>query len=84
MHRLILSWAAKEAAYKALSPPFQISWHDLALRSAPSGRPRLGLSAAGAQGALGRSLPPGLRWHVSLSHDAGLVIAMVHLEQCGA
>jgi phosphopantetheinyl transferase (holo-ACP synthase) len=54
------------------------------LRSASSGRPRLSLSASGTRGALGQFLPPGLRWHVSLSHDAGLVIAMVHLEQPGA
>lgn len=59
----ITSWTTKEAAYKALPSP--VRWKDLDLSYAPNGRPLLAL----------RDPSPSLL--VSISHDAGVVVAAV-------
>lgn len=74
---LAARFAAKEAAAKALGAPPGLAWTDVQVRSDESGRPELAASGTVAQAArmLGVS-----RWHLSLSHDAGVAVAMVVAE----
>ncbi|KAL7421324.1 hypothetical protein Q5752_004209 [Cryptotrichosporon argae] len=62
-------WAAKEAAYKALSP-LRPLWKSLDLSYLPSGQPKLHLVDA----QLGDK-PPALL--TTISHDGGVVVAVV-------
>jgi holo-[acyl-carrier protein] synthase len=74
---LAASFAAKEAVAKALGAPVGLSWTDVEVVRDASGCPRLEIrgTVAGAAGQRGIR-----RWHVSLSHDAGMSIAMVVAE----
>lgn len=74
---LAARFAAKEATAKALGAPPGLAWTDVQVRRDDSGRPQLAVSGTVAQAArmLGVS-----RWHLSLSHDAGVSIAMVVAE----
>jgi holo-[acyl-carrier protein] synthase len=70
-------FAAKEAFAKALDGAPGVGWHEAEVRRGPSGRPRLELhgrarSLAAEHGAS--------RWHVSITHDAGVAAAVVVLE----
>ena len=74
---LAARFAAKEALAKALGAPGGLGWHDAEVVRDESGRPRLqvqGTVAAAASRAGVRS------WHVSLSHDGGVAVAMVVAE----
>jgi len=74
---LAARFAAKEAIAKALGAPKTLQWHDAEVTRGDDGRPLLTVHGTVADTAdkLGvRS------WHVSLSHDAGLAIAMVVAE----
>jgi holo-[acyl-carrier protein] synthase len=74
---LAARFAAKEATAKALGAPPGLAWTDVQVRRGDSGRPELAVtgSVARAASALGVS-----RWHLSLSHDAGVSVAMVVAE----
>jgi holo-[acyl-carrier protein] synthase len=74
---LAARFAAKEAAAKALGAPPGLAWTDVQVRRDDSGRPELTVSGTVAQAAsmLGVS-----RWHLSLSHDGGVSVAMVVAE----
>lgn len=75
--RLAARFAAKEAVAKALGAPRGLQWHDAEILLAPDGRP--GLRVTGTVAAAAARL--GARsWHVSLSHDGGVAIAMVVAE----
>jgi holo-[acyl-carrier protein] synthase len=67
-------FAAKEAVAKVLGAPQGLRWHDAEIIAGPDRRPRLvvrGTVADAAEGA-------GIRhWHLSLSHDGGMAVAMV-------
>ncbi len=70
-------FAAKEAFAKALDGAPGVGWHEVEIRRGPSGRPEMSLfgrahTMAAQAGAL--------RWHVSISHDAGVAAAVVILE----
>lgn len=80
MHSLAARFAAKEAVAKALGAPAGLSWHDCEVVSDGDGRPQLRTSGSVAArcSALGVS-----RWHVSLSHDAGIAVAQVVAEGGG-
>ena len=71
---LAARFAAKEAVAKALGAPNGLEWHDAEVVSDSDGRPglRLAGSVAAAASAAGAA-----RWHLSLSHDGGMAIAMV-------
>ena len=72
----IESWAAKEALYKALYP-VKLSWKDISVlpeSGTQHRKPFLQVSDV----ALGGSERP--NFHLSISHDAGLVVAMVVVE----
>jgi holo-[acyl-carrier protein] synthase len=70
-------FAAKEAFAKALDGAPGVSWHDVEIRQAPNGRPRL--EAKGVATALLEKAGV-KRCHVTLTHDAGFAAAMVVLE----
>lgn len=83
-HPLSLNrWTAKEAAYKALYPTIVPRWSDLTV-SKQGPRPILSLSPSFVAVS---SRPPKvdpalLRLHLSVSHDADLMIAYVVAEAC--
>jgi holo-[acyl-carrier protein] synthase len=71
-------FAAKEAAIKALGESTGIGWHDLVVVSDERGDPGLRLSGAAAALADVRGITS---WHLSMSHDAGVAVAMVVAER---
>jgi holo-[acyl-carrier protein] synthase len=77
---LAAAFAAKEAVAKALGAPPGLRWHDCLVQHEDSGRPQLAVSGtvADAAAALGVA-----RWHLSLTHDDGMAIAMVVAEGDG-
>jgi holo-[acyl-carrier protein] synthase len=70
-------FAAKEAFAKAMDGAPGVAWHDVEVRRAASGRPRLDLQ--GNALVLAKKLGV-TRWHVSITHDAGIAAAVVVLE----
>lgn len=71
-------FAVKEAFAKALDGARGVGWHEVQVRRAASGRPVLELS--------GNALTTVERfgadtWHVSITHDAGVAVAVVILER---
>jgi holo-[acyl-carrier protein] synthase len=74
---LAASFAAKEAVAKALGGPPGLSWTDVEVTRDGAGCPRLEIGGTVADAASQRGIR---RWHVSLSHDAGMSIAMVVAE----
>jgi holo-[acyl-carrier protein] synthase len=74
---LAASFAAKEAVAKALGAPPGLSWTDVEVIRDSAGFPRLEIKGTVADAASQRGIR---RWHVSLSHDAGMSIAMVVAE----
>lgn len=75
--RLAARWAAKEAGIKALGAPDGLRWHDLEVVNAADGAPELVLRGAAASAAAARGAA---RVLLSLSHAAGVAIAVVILE----
>jgi holo-[acyl-carrier protein] synthase len=74
---LVGCFAAKEALAKALGAPPGLRWTDAIVGRDEAGRPVL--ETRGTVAAAARRL--GItRWHVSISHDAGICVAMVIAE----
>lgn len=71
-------FAAKEALAKALGGPRGLRWTDVAVTHDHLGRPHLEVcgTVAAAAASLGVT-----SWHVSVSHDAGLSVAVVVAER---
>lgn len=74
---LAARFAAKEAVAKALGAPGGLLWHDCEVVSDADGRPWLTVAGTVAAAAAERGIH---RWHLSLSHDAGIASAMVVAE----
>jgi holo-[acyl-carrier protein] synthase len=74
---LAARFAAKEAVAKALGAPVGLRWTDVAVVREPSGRPRLQVTGTVAARAAELGIA---RFHVSLSHDAGVASAVVIAE----
>lgn len=74
---LAARFAAKEAVAKALGSPGGMRWHDCEVVRGPQGAPELLVSGTVAQRAEELGIT---RWHLSLSHDAGVALAMVVAE----
>jgi holo-[acyl-carrier protein] synthase len=74
---LAARFAAKEALAKALGAPRGLKWTDAEVRQGPDGRPSLHVEGTVAEAA-GRLGVTG--WHVSLSHDGGVAVAVVIAE----
>jgi holo-[acyl-carrier protein] synthase len=70
-------FAVKEAFAKALDGARGVGWHEVEVRRAPSGRPVLVLK--GNAMAMAESFGAD-SWHVSITHDAGVAVAVVILE----
>ena len=77
LRRLAARFAAKEAAAKALGAPPDATWQEAEVVVDPSGRPSLKVSGAFARIAAERGVR---HWHLSLSHDGGVAVAMVVAE----
>ena len=73
-------FAAKEALIKALGESTGIGWHEMEVVSNAHGDPSFRLSGAAAALAAARSIA---HLHLSMSHDAGVAIAMVVAETDG-
>ena len=73
-------FAAKEAFAKALDGARGVGWHEVEVRRTASGRPRLELK--GNAIAMVHSFGAD-SWHVSITHDAGVAVAVVILESGG-
>ncbi|HVT65380.1 MAG TPA: holo-ACP synthase [Mycobacteriales bacterium] len=71
------TFAAKEAVAKALGAPPGLEWHDVEIRRDDLGRPFLEVQGTVAHVALDKGIE---RWHLSISHDAGIATAMVVAE----
>lgn len=73
-------FAAKEAFAKALDGAKGVGWHEVEVRRAESGRPMLELkgNAVAMVEKFGAD-----SWHVSITHDAGVAVAVVILEGSG-
>jgi holo-[acyl-carrier protein] synthase len=79
-HSLAARFAAKEALAKALGAPRGLLWTDAEVVAGPGGRP--GLVVTGTVAAAAARLGV-TRWHLSLSHDAGIASAVVIAESGG-
>jgi holo-[acyl-carrier protein] synthase len=73
-------FATKEAVAKALGAPPGLRWTDSIVRRDSRGRPLL--ETRGTVAAVAASLGV-TSWHVSISHDAGICVAMVIAEGGG-
>jgi len=74
---LAACFAAKEAAAKALGAPPGLRWADVEIVHDGAGRPSLAARGTVAEAAARRGV---LRWHLSVTHDGGLSVAMVVAE----
>lgn len=74
---LAARFAAKEALAKAVGAPKGLRWHDAEITTGTGGRPQLRVDGTVAR--LAASLGVSA-WHVTLSHDGGLAVAVVVAE----
>ena len=74
---LAARFAAKEALAKALGAPRGLRWTDAEVRRDPNGRPILHVEGTVAEAAARLGVGA---WHVSLSHDGGVAVAVVIAE----
>ena len=78
IHSLAGSFAAKEAVAKAIGAPPGLLWTDVVISHGEHGRPGLDISGTVAAAAARLGVTD---WHVSISHDAGICVAMVVAER---
>ncbi|MDQ1713999.1 MAG: holo-[acyl-carrier protein] synthase [Frankiaceae bacterium] len=77
IRRLAARYAAKEAAAKALGSPAKARWREIEVVVDEDGRPALLVTGRTAEVAA----VAGIRsWHVSLTHDGGVAVAVVVAE----
>ena len=74
---LAARFAAKEALAKALGAPIGLRWEDVTVQRCDDGRPVLDVTGTVAARAAELGVA---RFHVSLSHDAGIASAVVIAE----
>ena len=77
---LAARWAAKEALAKALGAPGGLSWQDAEVARGEDGAPILTVSGTVAARAAALGV---VRFHLSMSHDAGIASAVVVAEGDG-
>jgi holo-[acyl-carrier protein] synthase len=77
---LAARFAAKEAAAKSLGAPVGLRWLDAGVRRDADGRPILEVTGTIAARAALLGVD---RFHLSLSHDAGIASAVVVAERAG-
>ncbi len=71
-------FAIKEAFSKVLDGARGVGWHECEVRREASGRPHLELSGNALVQTHARG---GDTWHISLTHDGGLAVAVAILEK---
>jgi holo-[acyl-carrier protein] synthase len=71
-------FAVKEAFAKSLDGARGVGWHEVQVRRAPSGRPSLELSGNASRMVAEFGADA---WHVTITHDAGVAVAVVILEK---
>lgn len=71
-------FAAKEAVAKVLGAPPGLRWRDVEIGHDGGGRPILQISGTVAAAADGLGVR---HWHLSLTHDGGMSVAMVVAEK---
>jgi len=74
---LAARFAAKEAVAKALGAPGTLHWHDATIHRVVGGPPQLEVTGTVAARAAELGVT---RFHVSISHDAGIASAVVVAE----
>jgi holo-[acyl-carrier protein] synthase len=72
------TFAAKEAAVKAMGVPYGVSFADALVIRDSRGRPTLEMRGAAVAVAAELGISS---WHLSISHDGGMCIAMVVAER---
>ncbi|TMR89406.1 holo-ACP synthase [Nonomuraea basaltis] len=77
IHSLAARFAAKEAVAKALGAPKGLGHLEAEVRCDELGKPELRVTGRVAEVAYELGVK---RWHVSLSHDAGVAVAYVIAE----
>jgi len=77
-HSLAACFAAKEAVAKALGAPSGLRWTDVVVSHDDRGKPVLNVGGTVAEAAAALGVTA---WHLSISHDAGLSVAMVIAEK---
>lgn len=77
MQRLAARWAAKEAVAKALGGSSRVRWREIEVVVADDGRPSLVVTGHTAEVAAAAGIRS---WHVSLTHDGGVAVAVVVAE----
>ena len=70
-------FAAKEAFAKAAGGAPGVGWHEVEVRRAEGGRPLLELNGNALELVRKSAVD---RWHVTITHDAGIAAAVVVLE----
>ena len=74
---LAACFAAKEAVAKALGAPPGLRWADVEITHDDAWRPALATSGTVAAAAVRRGVR---HWHLSITHDGGMSVAMVVAE----
>ncbi|WP_433437365.1 holo-ACP synthase [Nonomuraea sp. CA-141351] len=74
---LAARFAAKEAVAKALGAPAGLDHREAEVRRDEAGKPELRITGRAAEVAYDLGVK---RWHISLSHDAGVAVAYVIAE----
>jgi holo-[acyl-carrier protein] synthase len=74
---LAARFAAKEAVAKAIGAPKGLVWQDVEVFNDDAGRPLLSVSGSVASAAEALGVR---QWHLSMSHDGGIAVAMVVAE----
>lgn len=77
LRSLAARFAAKEALIKALGESGSIGWHDMQVIGDEHGNPGLRVSGPAADLVASRGIRS---LHLSMSHDAGVAVAMVVAE----
>ncbi|MEO3793759.1 holo-ACP synthase [Nonomuraea sp. B10E15] len=77
VHSLAARFAAKEAVAKALGAPQGLGHQEAEVRCDDLGKPELVITGRAAEVAYELGIK---RWHLSLSHDAGVAVAYVIAE----
>lgn len=75
---LAARFAAKEAIAKSLGVPAGMSWQDATIRRCPGAQPEVEVQGTVAAAAAELSVA---RFHLSISHDAGIASAVVVAER---
>ena len=76
-HSLAARFAAKEALIKAFGDSHDIGWHDMPVVSDVHGNPSFALRGRAVEAAAALGVTS---LHLSMSHDAGMAVAMVLAE----